>query len=157
MIDNARRIGCEKALWLTDAIVDGSNALAPVNPHFPGDDLFAPYERRRDLPIGNLTSQLFANLYLDRFDLFLTEVLRAPCVTYVDDFALFYGDPAALADWRTRIERYVEGHRLKLHPRKTAILPTSRPVPFLGFVLQHGVSRRLPEAGGRTLLSSYST
>jgi len=35
--------------------------------HYPGDDLFAPYERRRGLPIGNLTSQFFANLYLNRF------------------------------------------------------------------------------------------
>ena len=70
----------------------------------PGDDLFTPYERRRGLPIGNLTSQLFANVYLDRFDHFVTEVLRAPYLRYVDDFALFDDDPGRLAAWRDRAE-----------------------------------------------------
>ena len=45
----------------------------------------------------------------------MTEVLRAPYVRYVDDFALFHDDPAVLAEWRMRIERYLEGRRLKLH------------------------------------------
>ena len=64
---------------------------------------------RRGLPIGNLTSQFFANLYLDGFDHFVTEVLRAPYVRYVDDFALFHDDPAILAEWRSRIEHYLVG------------------------------------------------
>src|ERR1700731_4142707 len=67
--------------------------------YFEGDDLFAPYRRRRGLPIGNLTSQFFANLYLDGFDHFVTEVLRAPYVRYVDDFALFHDDLSVLAEW----------------------------------------------------------
>src|SRR5882672_60761 len=81
----------------------------------------ALYERRRGLPIGNLTSQFFANLYLDGFDHFVTEVLRAPFVRYVDDFALFHDDPSMLAEWRRRIEQYLVGRRLRLHPRKTVI------------------------------------
>ena len=68
------------------------------------------------MPIGNLTSQSFANLYLDGFDHFVTEVLRAPYVRYVDDFALFHDDPAVLGEWRNRIERYLEGRRLRLVP-----------------------------------------
>jgi len=116
-----------------------------VELHFPGDDLFEPYRRRRGLPIGNLTSQFFANLYLDRFDHFVTEVLRAPYVRYVDDFVLFHDDPIVLAEWRARIERYLEGRRLKLHPRKSVILPTSAPAPFLGLVLMQRGARRLPE------------
>jgi len=91
-----RRIACAKTLALMDLIVDGSNAQEPVNLHYPGDDLLAPLKRRRGLPIGNLTSQFFANLYLDRFDHFVTEVLRAPYVRYVDDFALFHDDLAVL-------------------------------------------------------------
>jgi hypothetical protein len=74
-----------------DAIVDGSNAQEPVELHFPGDDLFEPY---RCLPIGNLTSQFSANLYLDRFDHFVTEVLRAPYVRYVDDSACQHANAA---------------------------------------------------------------
>ncbi len=69
-----RRIGCPDTLALMDTIVDGSNAQKPVELHFPGDDLFEPFRRHRGLPIGNLTRQFSANLYLDRFDHFVTEV-----------------------------------------------------------------------------------
>jgi RNA-directed DNA polymerase len=140
-----KRIACERTLWLMDVIVDGSNPQEPVNLHFPGDDLFSPFQRRRGLPIGNLTSQFFANLYLDRFDHFVTEVLAAPYVRYVDDFALFHDDPAVLADWRGRIGRFLEGRRLRLHPRKTFVAPTAEPAEFLGFVLMGPGWRRLPE------------
>jgi reverse transcriptase-like protein len=140
-----RRIACGRTLALMDAVVDGSNAQEPVDLHFPGDDLFEPHRRRRGLPIGNLTSQFFANLYLDRLDHWVTEVLRAPYVRYVDDFALFHDDETVLADWRCRIERYLEDLRLVLHPRKTAILPTAQPAAFLGFVLLPDGKRRLPE------------
>jgi RNA-directed DNA polymerase len=140
-----RRIACAPTLALLDLIIDGSNAQEPVELHFPGDDLFEPYRRRRGLPIGNLTSQFFANLYLDRFDHWVSERLGAPYVRYVDDFALFHDDPDVLADWRQRIGVYLAGRRLKLHPRKTVILPTSEPAAFLGFVLMPGGRRRLPD------------
>jgi retron-type reverse transcriptase len=144
--DLRRRITCERTLWLLDSIIDGSNPQEPVHIHYPGDDLFAPYARRRGLPIGNLTSQSFANLYLDGLDHFCKEVLRAKgYVRYVDDFALFHDDPAVLAEWRERIALYLEGRRLKLHPRKTFIAPNSEPTTFLGFVLLPGGRRRLPE------------
>ena len=103
--DLRRRIACRRTLVVLDRIIDGSNPQEPVHQYFPGDDLFTPYERRRGLPIGNLTSQLFANVYLDRFDHFVTEVLRAPYLRYVDDFALFADDAAELEAWRRRAAR----------------------------------------------------
>ncbi len=147
--DFRRRIACAQTLALMDRIVDGSNPQEPVDLHFPGDDLFAPYERRRGLPIGNLTSQFSANVYLDPLDHFCTEVLRAPFLRYVDDFALFHDDPGMLAHWRQRIARFLEGRRLKLHPRKTQIVPTAEPAEFLGYVLHAGGKRALPEANVR--------
>ena len=84
---------------MLDRIIDGSNPREPVRRYYPGDDLFTPFERRRGLPIGNLTSQIFSNVYLDRFDHFVTDVLRAPYLRYVDDFALFADDPARLEAW----------------------------------------------------------
>jgi len=75
----------------------------------------------------------------------VTEVLRAPYVRYVDDFALFHDDPTVLAEWRIRIEQYLVGRRLKLHPRKTIVLPTTEPSQFLGFVLLPDGGRWLPE------------
>ena len=141
-----RRIRCERTLRLTDAIIDGSNPQEPVYRYYPGDDLFTPFERRRGLPIGNLTSQLFANVYLDGLDHFVKEVLRAKgYLRYVDDFALFHDDPAVLADWRERIGAYLARRRLSLHPRKTYVAPTAEPTRFLGYVLLPDGRRRLPE------------
>jgi retron-type reverse transcriptase len=141
-----RRIACERTLWLIDTVIDASNRQEPVHLHFPGDDLFTPFERSRGLPIGNLTSQLFANIYLDSLDHFATEVLKAPYVRYVDDFALFHDDPNVLLTWQQRIARFLEGRRLKLHPRKTFIAPTAEPAQFLGPVLVEKGWRRLPDA-----------
>ena len=84
--DLRRRLTCHRTLALADRIIDGSNPQEPVNCYYPGDDLFTPYGRRRGLPIGNLTSQFFANVYLDGLDHFCKEVLRAKgylCVTWM--------------------------------------------------------------------------
>lgn len=145
--DFRRRIACAPTLALMDRIVDGSNAQEPVNVHFPGDDLFTPFERRRGLPIGNLTSQWFANIFLDPLDHFCAEALRAPYLRYVDDFALFADDAATLERWRHRIGAFLACRRLKLHPRKTVILATNAPATFLGFELHADGQRRLPEDG----------
>ena len=148
--DLRRRIACDRTLDLADRIVDGSNRQEPVHVHFPGDDLLTPFERRRGLPIGNLTSQFFANVYLDGLDHFCKEVLRAKgYLRYVDDFALFHDDPEVLRDWRARIASWLEGRRLRLHPRKTVIAPTAEPAQFLGFVLLADGRRRLPEENVR--------
>ena len=147
--DLRRRIGCEPTLVVLDRIVDASNPQEPVHLYYPGDDLFTPYERRRGLPIGNLTSQLFANVYLDRFDHFVTEVLRAPYLRYVDDFALFADDPAQLAVWHQRAAAFLARRRLLLHPEKTHVAPTAAPATFLGYELRPGGRRRLPEANVR--------
>lgn len=119
-------------------------------PDFPGDDLFTPFERRRGLPIGNLTSQLFAKIYLDGLDHFVKEVLRVPgYLRYVDDLALFHDDPAQLAEWRERISNYLARRRLTLHWHKTWVAPTTEPATFLGFELHADGLRRLPEANVR--------
>jgi retron-type reverse transcriptase len=144
--DLGRRVTCERTLALLDAIVDASNPQQPVYRYFPSDDLFTPFERGRGLPIGNLTSQFFSNLYLDPLDHFAKEMLRAKgYVRYVDDFALFQDNPAVLEGWRERIERFLAQRRLLLHPRKTHIAETSEPARVLGFVLHSGGRRRLPE------------
>ena len=107
--DLRRRIACRRTLAVLDRIIDASNPQEPVHLYYPGDDLLTPLERRRGLPIGNLTSQLFANVYLDRFDHFVTEVLRAPYLRYVDDFALFADDPARLVAVRATVRGGVPG------------------------------------------------
>ena len=148
--DIRRRIACHRTLALADRIIDGSNPQEPVNEYFPGDNLFTPFERRRGLPIGNLTSQFFSNLYLDGLDHVCKEMLRAKgYVRYVDDFALFHDDPEHLGEWRTRISEFLEGRRLRLHPKKTWCALTSEPAVFLGIVLLPGGRRRLPDENVR--------
>lgn len=147
--DLRRRVRCEDTLWLLDAVIDGSNPQEPVYRHYPGDDLLAPLERKRGLPIGNLTSQFFANVYLDPLDHFVKEILRAPYVRYVDDFALFGDDPAQLAEWQRAVAVFLARRRLSLHSTKSYIAPCSEAAEFLGFVLLPGARRRLPEANVR--------
>ena len=148
-VDLRRRMSCRRTLALVDRIIDGSNPQEPVDLYFPGDDLFEPFERRRGLPLGNLTSQFFANVYLDGLDHFVKEVLRVRgYLRYVDDFVLFHNESRALEEWRRAIEHYLCGRRLRLHPRKVSLQRTCEPAPFLGYVLHPG-GRRLPEEGVR--------
>ncbi len=60
-----RVIRCRPTLGLAATIIEGSNPQQPVDWYFPGDDLFTPGLRRRRLPLGNQTSQFFANVYLN--------------------------------------------------------------------------------------------
>lgn len=124
----------------------GAAPQEPVDTWFPGDDLLPPLARPHGLPLGNLTSQFFANVFLDPQDHFCKEVLRAPYVRYVDDFALFADSHNQLQDWRGRIEEHLAHRRLRLHPHKTEIVPTAAPAQFLGFVTAPHGCRRLADA-----------
>jgi Reverse transcriptase (RNA-dependent DNA polymerase) len=101
---------------------------------FPGDDLFTPLERRRGLPIGNQTSQFFANVYLDALDHFVKDRLRVPgYVRYCDDFLAFSDDKRALGLVRGMIVKFLDDFRLVLHPDKSVIFPTAQGIRFLGY------------------------
>ncbi|TVP65951.1 MAG: RNA-directed DNA polymerase [Leptolyngbya sp. LCM1.Bin17] len=129
-----RKIKCPDTLWLIETIIDGSNEQETVIDYFPGDDLLTPVQRRRGLPIGNLTSQFFANIYLNGFDHFVKEELQASkYLRYVDDFALFSDDPNFLSDARLAIEVYLSKLRLKIHPVKSQLFETRLGPTFVGF------------------------
>lgn len=139
-----RKIKCKDTLWLIDLIIDQSNEQIPVIEYFPGDSLLTPLERKRGLPIGNLTSQSFANIYLNPFDHFIKEQLKvSKYVRYVDDFALFSDDPIFLADCRTALEEYLAQFRLKIHPIKSQLFETKQGGNFMGFrVFPHTIRVR---------------
>ncbi len=129
-----RRIFDPNVLALAKMIVDHSNPQPPSIAYFPGDDLFTPYERRRGLPIGNLTSQFWANVYLDPLDHHFRDELGVPgYIRYVDDFLVFSNDKALLAVWRAEARTRLEGLRLLLHERKSRIFPVTEGITFLGF------------------------
>ena len=129
-----RKIKCRDTLWLIDTIIDGSNLQEPVLHYFPGDDLLTPLSRRIGLPIGNLTSQFFANCYLNGFDHFVKEKLGfSKYLRYVDDFALFCDDRDVLVEARSAIEEYLVTLRLKVHPIKSQLFETQYGANFVGF------------------------
>ncbi|MCZ2207879.1 RNA-directed DNA polymerase, partial [Cylindrospermopsis raciborskii] len=129
-----RKIKCSDTLWLVDTIINNSNKQETVIDYFPGDDLLTPVIRRKGLPIGNLTSQFFANIYLNSLDHFIKDKLKiCKYVRYVDDFALFSDDRELLADARLAIEEYLANLRLKIHPIKSQLFATKIGASFLGF------------------------
>ncbi|HAD10942.1 MAG TPA: RNA-dependent DNA polymerase, partial [Saprospirales bacterium] len=86
----ARKIKCTRTLLLIDRIIDNSNPQEIVLDYFPGDNLFTTSQRRKGLPMGNLTSQFFANLYLSPLDHFIKEELQMEgYARYVDDLIIF--------------------------------------------------------------------
>ncbi len=129
-----RKIVCRDTLWLIDKIIDNSNPQEEHLQWFPGDDLFTPVQRRRGLPIGNLTSQFWANVFLNRFDHYIKEELRVPgYIRYVDDYVLFGKSKKQLNEWKAAMTDYLATLRLIPHPNKTQIRQTQDGVPFLGF------------------------
>lgn len=129
-----RTIRCADTLLLIDSIIDNSNPQEAHLHWFPGDELWTPVERKKGLPIGNLTSQFWANVYLNRFDHFVKEQLRVPgYIRYVDDFVVFSDSKLQLLEWKKSIITYLATVRLIPHPDKTQIHQTKSGVPFLGF------------------------
>lgn len=129
-----RKIKCPDTLRLADLIIDGSNEQEPVQHLFPGDTLLTALERRHGMPIGNLTSQLFANVYLNPFDHFVKERLGAGrYVRFVDDFAIFSDDRGELREMLGRVREYLAGLRLVLNTSKTRLERTASGADFLGF------------------------
>ncbi|GAB4492349.1 MAG: RNA-directed DNA polymerase [Anaerolineales bacterium] len=101
--------------------------------YFAGDDLFAA-QRPRGLPIGNLTSQFFANVYLNRLDHFIKRELKCKgYLRYVDDMLLFSDDKRELQLWRSQVLKYLAGLRLCVHENSAQPRPSASGVPFLGF------------------------
>lgn len=139
-----RKLKCPDTLWLCDLIIDNSNPQDAPPLYFPQDNILTPIIRRKGLPIGNLTSQFFANIYLDSLDHFIKDRLQIPgYVRYVDDFALFSNDRKQLQTTRTLIEEHLEALRLRLHPIKTQISATKHGANFVGFrVLPHQIRIR---------------
>ena len=103
---------------------------------FPGDDLFSTL-RPTGLPIGNLTSQFFANALLDPIDHYIKEQLSVPgYVRHADDLLLFADSKQTLWDAAGRLKQRLALLRLRLHRDKTTVRPTTHWLTFLGMKLK---------------------
>lgn len=90
------------------------------------------------LPIGNLPSQFFANVYLNEIDQFVKHKLRAKhYARYVDDFILLHESPQQLNAWLKAITEFLpEKLNAQINPSKTIIQPIDRGVDFVGQVIK---------------------
>jgi len=132
----ARRIADNDVLWLIDRILQsGWGVLSEVYEmnYFVGDDLFA-MNRPRGLPIGNLTSQFWANVYLNVLDQYVKRELKCKAyIRYVDDFLLFGNDKQVLHEALGMIIQKLAELRLTLHENSAQVFPINTGIPFLGF------------------------
>lgn len=108
-----KTITCKDTLWLIDSIID---------------------QHKEGLPLGALTSQLFANVYLDSFDHFVKDMLGIKYyLRYMDDFVIMHEDKGFLKLMLIELEGFLLNHlALKLNP-KTSIFPYAHGIDFCGY------------------------
>jgi len=123
------------------------NPISPL-PCFTGNKkllLLVPKEKSmfyapsgKGLPIGSLTSQFFANIYLNELDQFVKHELKAKYyIRYVDDFVILEKDTETLKRMQKQIQSFLkEKLKLSLHPNKTIIQHKSKGINFLGYIVR---------------------
>ncbi|MFH1521840.1 MAG: reverse transcriptase/maturase family protein [archaeon] len=122
-----KKIADKRLLWLLDNIIDSVE---------------------KGIPIGNLTSQLFANIFLNELDEFVKYKLKIKClykcrsevgggtlcyIRYMDDFILLYESKQGLQELKEEIRLFLVSIRLTLHPKKANIFPVTLGIDFLGY------------------------
>ncbi len=111
-----RKIKDNRILWLTNIILKNFD------------------DRIKGMPIGNMTSQFFANVYLNELDYFIKRKLKAKYyIRYVDDFVILHENKNVLETYKEKTTRYLKNLRLELHQDKSKIFSLYRGVDLLGF------------------------
>jgi len=97
-------------------------------------DNFETPVKGKGLPLGNYTSQFFANVYLNNLDYFIKHRLQTKYyIRYVDDFVILHKEKKTLLKFRGKIEKYLKNLRLELHPDKSEIHALRNGITFLGY------------------------
>ncbi len=108
-------------LWLFGQVIDSFNTPGKIG---------------IGLPLGNLTSQLLVNIYMNEFDQFVKRTLKIKYyIRYADDFLFLKNDKEELISLRAKLEIFLNEHLyLTLHPNKTFLKTVASGVDFLGWV-----------------------
>ena len=111
-----KKIKCKKTLWLLDSIIDSSPQ--PVG-----------------IPLGNITSQDFANIYLNELDQYVMRFLKIRYyVRYMDDAVAIVDSREAAVKLKQKMKDFVEKHlELQVNPKKTQIFPLAQGVNAYGY------------------------
>lgn len=141
-----KRVSDPDVLWLAETVLfwDCTRAYVAKGDRrtlasVPSNKTLFGKNNLKGLPIGNLTSQFFANIYLNELDQFIKHGLKARFyIRYVDDFILLHKDAAQLRKWQGEIERFLVSQlKLQLHPKRRKLQPVSSGIDFLGYVARH--------------------
>ena len=109
-----RKIKDEKVIWLIIKILKNFDS------------------KIKGMPLGNMTSQFFANVYLNDLDQFIKRRLKAKnYLRYVDDFVILHESKEKLEEYKDKVEKYLMNLKLELHPDKSKIFPLYKGVNFL--------------------------
>lgn len=113
-----KKIADKKVIWLIKQILDNYSS-----------------KEGKGMPLGNLTSQFFANIYLNELDYFVKHKLKAKYyLRYVDDFVILYNSKEQLEKWKEQIQNFLETNlKIELHKDKSKIIPLSKGIDFVGF------------------------
>ena len=152
-----RRIKDERLMELLERIIDCENTAFGLPAGVSPEDC-DPEDRVWDtgMPIGNLTSQMFANIYLNELDQFCKHTLGTHYfIRYMDDIVILSDSKEQLHRWKGEIQRFLwEELELELN-RKTTIRPISVGVDFVGYRL-FSTHRRLKRSTARKILRRFS-
>lgn len=113
-----KKITEEKVIWLVKKILNN----------------FESSVKRKGMPLGNLTSQFFANVYLNELDYFVKHKLKEKYyIRYVDDFVILHRNKEVLKKQEQKIKIFLEQLKLQLHPDKSKIIALRNGLTFLGY------------------------
>jgi retron-type reverse transcriptase len=153
----ARRIKDERVMFLLEKIIDNENMKFGL-PRGKGPGDCVPEEWLSDvgMPIGNLTSQLFANVYLNELDQYCKHQLHIHCyVRYMDDIIILMDSKEALHEVQEKIRIFLaEKLRLDLN-RKTAIRPIALGIEFVGYKIWP-THKKLKKQSARRIIRDYT-
>ncbi|NQU78538.1 hypothetical protein HQ545_02090 [Candidatus Woesearchaeota archaeon] len=115
----SKRVNDTGVLWLIKIILNNYESNTP----------------RKGMPLGNWTSQFFANIYLNELDQFVKHNLKAKYyIRYVDDFIILHNSKTVLQEYEQSIKKFLSTElKLELHPDKCQIIPLKRGISLLGF------------------------
>ncbi len=124
-----KKVKDKKTLWLISKIVESSYKCKFL------ENLLE--FRLVGIPIGNLTSQLFANIYLNELDQFIKHKLHKKYyLRYMDDFIILNNNKKELHQARALIQDFLKNKlKLKFHPKKANIFLAKRGINFLGYII----------------------
>jgi len=128
------RIDDPKFLWLIRQIISSFSITVD---NFWQREIKEDFLEKEGLPIGNLTSQIFANIFLDKLDWFIKKQLRIKYYfRYADDFVIISLSQKSLKNIVNLIESFLNTNLgLKLHPQKTKIRKFRQGIDFLGYII----------------------